>query len=101
MNPNLMYAQAVQGRSTGRNYGIIDTLHIVEVARAAAFLVGELLNEQESEAVRGWFAIYLEWLCRSEGGQQERPLPSAAHLPRADAHQLRRLPPLDLPSRGP
>ena len=38
MNPNLLYSQAVQGSSTGRSYGIIDTLHLVEVARAASFL---------------------------------------------------------------
>ncbi len=35
MNPNLQYAQAIQGRFTGRGIGIIDTLHLVEVARAA------------------------------------------------------------------
>ncbi len=72
MNPNLMFAQAVKGRSTGRNYGIIDTLHLVEVARAAGFLVRELLDPQESAAVEGWFASYLDWLCQSERGQQER-----------------------------
>jgi hypothetical protein len=72
MNPNLMYAQAVQGRSTGRNFGIIDTLHLVEVARAAGFLVGDLLNKRESDGVRGWFASYLTWLCQSERGQEER-----------------------------
>ena len=36
MNPNLQYAQAIQGRFTGRGTGIIDTLHLVEVARAAS-----------------------------------------------------------------
>src|SRR5579885_3468275 len=35
MNRNLQYAQAVHGRFTGRGTGIIDTLHLVEVARAA------------------------------------------------------------------
>jgi hypothetical protein len=35
INPNLQYAQAIQGRFTGRGTGIIDTLHLVEVARAA------------------------------------------------------------------
>lgn len=34
MNPNLEYAQAVHGLSTGQSYGIIDTLHLLEVARA-------------------------------------------------------------------
>ena len=36
MNPNLQYAQAIQGQFTGRGTGIIDTLHLVEVARAAS-----------------------------------------------------------------
>ena len=34
MNPHLLYAQAIKGRFTGRSIGIIDTLHLVEVARA-------------------------------------------------------------------
>ncbi|WP_205468198.1 alginate lyase family protein, partial [Raoultella ornithinolytica] len=72
MNPNLMYAQAVQGRATGRNYGIIDTLHLVEVARAAGFLFDKLLSRQDSDGVRTWFASYLDWLSHSERGQQER-----------------------------
>lgn len=72
MNPNLMYAQAVQGRATGRNYGIIDTLHLVEVARAAGFLFEKLLSRQDSDGVRTWFASYLDWLSHSERGQQER-----------------------------
>ena len=38
MNPNLQYAQAIKGRFTGRGTGIIDTLHLVEVARAASRL---------------------------------------------------------------
>jgi hypothetical protein len=72
MNPNLMYAQAVTGRSTGRNFGIIDTLHLVEVARAAGFVAGGLLNQRDSDGVRGWFASYVDWLSQSERGQQER-----------------------------
>jgi hypothetical protein len=34
MNPNLLYAQAVIGVYTGRSYGIIDTIHLMEVAQA-------------------------------------------------------------------
>jgi len=33
MNPNLQYAQAIHGITTGRGTGIIDTIHLVEVAR--------------------------------------------------------------------
>lgn len=72
MNPNLMYAQAVKGRSTGRNYGIIDTLHLVEVARAAGFVMHPLLSREDREGVHAWFASYLDWLCNSERGEQER-----------------------------
>jgi hypothetical protein len=31
MNPNLQYAQAIPGVSSGRGVGIIDTLHLIEV----------------------------------------------------------------------
>src|SRR5208282_2046246 len=31
MNPNLQYAQAVLGASTGNAYGVIDTLHLAEL----------------------------------------------------------------------
>jgi len=77
MNPNLLYAQAVQGSSTGRSYGIIDTLHLVEVARAASFLTtgfrtNGMLSAQDSSTVRSWFASYLDWLSHSERGIKER-----------------------------
>jgi hypothetical protein len=72
MNPNLQFAQAVQGVSTGRSYGIIDTLHLVEVARAASLLTPHLLSAQDSAAVKDWFASYLDWLCNSDHGKAER-----------------------------
>ena len=72
MNPNLLYAQAVQGSSTGRSYGIIDTLHLVEVARAASFLMSGMLSPKDGAAVKNWFASYLDWLSHSEPGMKER-----------------------------
>jgi hypothetical protein len=72
MNPNLQFAQAVQGVSTGRSYGIIDTLHLVEVARAASFLLHRILSTQDSLAVISWFSSYLDWLSTSDHGMQER-----------------------------
>jgi hypothetical protein len=71
-NPNLLYAQAIQGVSTGRSIGIIDTLHLVEVARAASILSPALLSPADHAAVRAWFDGYLSWLCNSDRGQQER-----------------------------
>src|SRR5262245_39751505 len=38
MNPHLKFAQAIKGRVTGRGTGIIDTIHLVEVARAIEVL---------------------------------------------------------------
>jgi hypothetical protein len=82
MNSNLLYAQAVQGSSTGRSYGIIDTLHLVEVARAASVLKpgflesrvrkSGMLGAEDSDAVKTWFASYLDWLSHSERGMKER-----------------------------
>jgi hypothetical protein len=72
MNPNLQFAQAVQGVSTGRSYGIIDSLHLVEVARAASFLKAGMLSPQDTDAIKDWFRSYLDWLNTSDPGKIER-----------------------------
>jgi hypothetical protein len=72
MNPNLQFAQAVQGVSTGRSYGIIDSLHLVEVARAAGFLMRGMLAPKDSDGVKSWFQSYLDWLNTSDPGKTER-----------------------------
>ena len=66
MNPNLEFAQAIHGRVTGRGTGIIDTVHLVEVARAASLL------EAAGDDVRRWFADYLTWMTRHQYGKDER-----------------------------
>jgi hypothetical protein len=73
MNPNLQYAQAIHGRVTGRGIGIIDTLHLVEVARAIPFLrETSALSATEHEQVKQWFADYLQWMTTSKNGMEER-----------------------------
>jgi hypothetical protein len=73
MNPNLQYAQAVHGVTTGRSWGIIDTLHLVEVAQAAIVVHrGGALSESEWQGVRHWFAEYLDWMQTSDPGRKER-----------------------------
>jgi len=69
MNPNLEFAQAIQGRFTGRGTGIIDTLHLVEPARAAWQLD---LEPADLAGVRKWFAQYTEWMTTSKNGIDER-----------------------------
>ena len=48
MNPNLLYAQAIKGVSTGRSIGVIDTVHLAEVALGVEALRGsKALTEAE------------------------------------------------------
>jgi len=73
MNPNLLYGQAIKGVATGRGTGVIDTIHLVEVARAAwvlermGFLKGETLI-----GTKDWFRRYLEWITTHPFGMVER-----------------------------
>lgn len=73
MNPNLEFAQAIHGIDTGRSIGIIDTLHLVEVAQAARVLgQRHALTREDLEGTRAWFADYLNWLTTSVHGKEER-----------------------------
>jgi alginate lyase len=73
MNPNLQYAQAIHGRFTGRGIGIIDTIHLVEVARAIEMLEGSrALSEAEMKTIKQWFSDYLNWMTTSKNGTDER-----------------------------
>ncbi len=68
MNPNLQYAQGYPGGPSGRSYGIIDTLHLVEPARAAGFLK-DILGPNFA-AVQQWFREYLNWMKTSASRPQ-------------------------------
>jgi hypothetical protein len=73
MSPHLRYAQAIKGRFTGRSIGVIDTLHLVEVARAASLLESSgALSFSERTGVRKWFAEYLTWMTTHDYGVTER-----------------------------
>ena len=73
MNPNLQYAQAIHGRFTGRGIGIIDTIHLVEVARAVEVLKdSRSLKMSDLGGVIHWFNDYLHWLTTSKNGIDER-----------------------------
>ena len=72
MNPSLDYAQASHGRSTGSNYGIIDTIHLVEVVEAMIRLrEAGLLPEDIAEGTKTWFYRYIDWLTRDPKGIKE------------------------------
>ena len=73
MNPNLQYAQAIHGRVTGRGIGIIDTIQLIEVARAIEILKdSQALTATDRAAVLKWFGDYVQWLTTSKNGMDER-----------------------------
>jgi hypothetical protein len=73
MNPNLQFAQAIHGVATGRGTGIIDTIHLVEVARAVERLhQGHALRGSEHRQIQGWFADYVRWMTTHPYGIAER-----------------------------
>ncbi|MGD8176413.1 alginate lyase family protein [Marinimicrobium sp. ARAG 43.8] len=77
MTPHLRYAQAIHGRNTGRSIGVIDTIHLVEVARSAQHLMArDQLTGDTREQVLTWFSDYLHWLTTHPFGLKEREHPN-------------------------
>jgi hypothetical protein len=75
MSPHLLYGQAIKGRVTGRGIGIIDTIHLVEVAQAVCVLEGArggAIDAATLAGVKGWFRRYLEWVTTHPYGVAER-----------------------------
>jgi hypothetical protein len=73
MNPNLQYAQAIRGKSTGSSWGIIDTIHLVEVVRASEALENSgVLSKNDLDGTKKWFADYLQWMTTDPRGTTER-----------------------------
>ena len=72
MSPHLKFAQAIKGRFTGRGIGIIDTIHLLEVARALQVLENSKAAVKTDYIIfRNWFADYLGWLTTHPYGLDE------------------------------
>jgi hypothetical protein len=72
MNPNLQYAQAIPGVSSGRGTGIIDTLHIIEIPRAIeAMETSPAFPPEVLSGMKKWFADYVAWMTTSTNGHNE------------------------------
>ncbi len=79
MTPHLLYGQAVQGHCTGRSIGIIDTLHLIEVALAFQELISaddSFFTDTQETTIRGWFRQYLTWMNTHEYGLKEKVYPN-------------------------
>lgn len=77
MSPHMRYAQAIHGHNSGRSIGIIDTVHLIEVARAVETLAGSgaFVDRQLDDVVR-WFKDYVHWLVTHPFGLEERDAPN-------------------------
>lgn len=72
MHPDLQYAQAIKGRFTGRGIGIIDTIHLMEVAQGVLVMQeAAVFDRTLLEGVRKWFRDYLQWLTTHPYGKDE------------------------------
>ncbi len=72
MTPSLLYAQAIKGRVTGRGIGIIDTIHLIEVAQGIRVLeASKEFDEILLALIKAWFSRYLDWLTTHAYGIDE------------------------------
>jgi hypothetical protein len=72
MNPSLRYAQAIKGKVTGRGIGIIDTIHLIEVAQGLSLMAkSPVVDRRLLDAIKTWFAEYLTWLTTHPYGKDE------------------------------
>ncbi|MCJ8210448.1 alginate lyase family protein [Mucilaginibacter sp. RS28] len=72
MNPNLQYAQAIEGVATGRGIGIIDTIQLMEVVQGIEVMKdAAAMNKTDLETIRLWFATYVKWLTTHKYGLDE------------------------------
>jgi hypothetical protein len=66
MNPNLNFGQGIPGINTGRNFGIIETRHLVVIPEALALMGGSKSVEASLVAgLKTWFKAYNTWLTTS------------------------------------
>jgi len=73
MNPNMDYGQAIHGIHTGRATGVIDTIHLIEVARAIEVLEPSgAFKDRDWDDVQRWFKDYLHWMLTHKYGVDER-----------------------------
>lgn len=72
MRSNLQYAQAIKGVATGRGIGIIDTVHLMEVAQSLRKLEeANAISAEDIEGSKKWFADYLGWISTHPYGIDE------------------------------
>lgn len=63
MTPSLEYAQVTASGKSGRPEGVVEAVHLAEVAQSIPFLsTSEALPDPTLSAITKWFTSYLDWL---------------------------------------
>lgn len=72
MNPNMQYAQAVPGESTGRIYGVLESRGLTRVVDAIGLLENsKSFTKADRRGLENWFTKFLDWLTTSVNGRGE------------------------------
>ena len=72
MNPNMQYAQAVPGESTGRIYGVLESRGLTRVVDSIGLLQNsKSWTKADQQGIENWFSSFLKWLTESKNGRGE------------------------------
>jgi hypothetical protein len=72
MNPNLEYAQAIPGITTGRGFGIIESRTLPRLLDDITLLQGSpSWTARDRQGMQEWMSAFLQWLLTSRNGRDE------------------------------
>jgi hypothetical protein len=72
MNPNLNFAQAIKGVTTGRGAGMIDSRHFVKLIDGIGLIQdSKYWTEKDQAGMQQWFTDLLQWMATSKNGIEE------------------------------
>ena len=72
MNPNMQFAQAVPGESTGRVFGVLESRGLTRVVDSIGLLESsKALTKNDRALLENWFTQFLDWLTTSKNGRGE------------------------------
>jgi hypothetical protein len=72
MNPNMLYAQAIQGINTGRGTGQIDAGQLMDVAQSVLILEkSPCVSGKDITQIKEWFTQFIAWLTTHPYGIDE------------------------------
>jgi hypothetical protein len=72
MNPNMLYAQAIQGVNTGRGTGQIDAGQLMDVAQSVLILEkSPFASAKDIRQMKDWFSKFIAWMTTHPYGIDE------------------------------